>query len=67
MTRLEDLEKTTLEYAKKGITYCASWYVDQELAADEVERRLDANEDIEEFVPNMMKEEWDMTVFEEED
>ena len=41
-------------------------YINQELTADEIELRLENNEELENFIPDMIKEGYDFSAFEEE-
>jgi len=60
----EELERKTKEAGKKGIIYCSAEYTNQQLAADEVEAMLQDGEELEDFVPRMYKEQYDMELFE---
>jgi len=56
----------TKKYAEQGIKYGSASYTDMDLCGDEVARRLANNERIEDFVPELYKEGWEMSVFEGE-
>jgi len=51
-------------YGKQGIIYGSASYTDMDLCADEVQRRMDAGEKFEDFVPEMYKMGYEMSVFE---
>jgi len=54
------------KYADQGIIYGSASFTDMDLCGDEVARRLNNNERIEDFVPELYKEGWEMSVFEGE-
>ena len=60
---LKKLERIELEHREKGITYCASWYVDMDLACDCVLEFLETDAEIETFVAWMIDEDYDMSIF----
>lgn len=54
------------KYRKLGQRYGSAWFTDMVLCQDEFERRLDNNEQPENFIPEMYKDGYEMTVFEGE-
>lgn len=51
------------KYAKQGIIYGSACYTDMILCIDEAERRMDAGESFENFIPEMIKIGYEIDIF----